>query len=1132
MDDHTDSNASRLMQGRAIVVLIPLIGLVLGILFLVPLLLNTPKVRTALLHELEQQTGHRLAVEDLQLKLLPRPRLDLRQVKVFNRHSDLPLVSASRLDVALQIVPLLQGRAIAAHVVIESPRMTVRHLPSGEWTIGDEAPETEPEKKGRLLGILTVVRNFLIVDGTVTFVDQSRSVQSEPVQLASVQLTMAEEISGRTAKVKLSAEAPQGTGESALLNIEGSLVMLDGAGVDRSPDAVPAVQVDGTIRLHKVDVRHVAGWFGLPSAPGFIPPAQLVGHLRVVPRSSGYNLIVSDWRAGLSDLALQGAATFIGLGTEAPHVSVTLSASSVPLKQTLQQLPPEWLPGDLRDKLMEHALDGFISLHDTHVEGPLHGDARFSVAGVIEIRDGRYHPGGNHPAVRDVSATLLYDLEQVRVTGFRGHYGPVRLSDGTALITEWRREPTVDLRISGDVRAADLIALLNDEGRFPRMAASLAQLDQVTGEVGVVMHMAGMPAKGDLDVEDASVSIRNLGFRHRAVAVPFWQIQANVQISPTEIRLDSVDGHAGFARVEGGGKISLIGEPSFQDMVLTLTADGKDLASWLHDAASEEFRPKVEGHMLMSASLTGDVRMPRFQGRFTLDGAAVEVPHIFAKSKGAPAGIRFEGEVLENQVLSVRRCELIIPPVRLTGGGRIRMADDWDFRARIVSDALSLESLPRGVSLGPVKAGVLKGGLKMEGRAADRASWETSGRLSFSKGVIEEQFQSPIRNLAIKLRFNGKNIDIRRLTFTVDDSDIRLTGSIDDWLDAPRAKLVMESSQINVRSFRLNGQNGSSTSSSTRSFPVLRSWWANGFLEATLLIDYAYYERLLLTGLSCRVKFEQGLLTIDRISSDTEDGHLGGRFVLNMADRGTRSMKSSFHMSGLPVERLLSFMENRPRITGWMTTAGRIQAQLGNDRVFRSSINSRRPISVLIEDGRLFYAPVLSKILSLLNLPALLKGKTDLIEDGMPVDRLKLVFGVEDGVINVSELLLDSPILKISATGRYDFISDEHDLVVVTSPLGKYSDLLKSVPLFGKLFAGERQGFDTAIFEVKGPGGDPKVVYLPTESLMAGAKGTAKLAFDLLVNAITLPKEAYAMAEDLFADDEEEAGEDRRKDEQ
>jgi hypothetical protein len=41
---------------------------------------------------------------------------------------------------------------------------------------------------------------------------------------------------------------------------------------------------------------------------------------------------------------------------------------------------------------------------------------------------------------------------------------------------------------------------------------------------------------------------------------------------------------------------------------------------------------------------------------------------------------------------------------------------------------------------------------------------------------------------------------------------------------------------------------------------------------------------------------------------------------------------------------------------------------------------------------------------------------------------------------------------------------------------------------------------------------------------MAGVKGTAKLAVDLLVNAITLPKEAFSMTEDLFVDEEEARG--------
>lgn len=1086
------------------------IGLMAAIWWAISWSLNAQTVKSALVHQVEQRTGHRLEFEDLELRLFPRPRLDLRQVKMFDRQIDAPLLSAKHVDVALQIGPLLEGRAVATHVVLESPRIAVRRAPSGQWTIGERKPESAADKKGSPFGFLAFVQNLLIVDGGITIVDQSGSVQADPMLLTSLQLTMTEDIPGRSVKIRVSGEMPQGIGESALFNIDGSLVLLNGA--DReSADAAALAQAEGTIRIHRLDVHYVAGAFGLHPVPsGFFPPVQLLGHLRLVPRPAGYDLIVTDWRAGSSDVSLQGTADVTGLGTAEPRVSADLSSSSVSLKQTLNQVSSEWIPTDLRNKLSEHAVEGFISVHDTHVEGVLGQAERLHIAGTVEIRDGRFLPGGTHPAVRELSATVFYDLEQIRVTALRGNYGPVRLSDGAILITEWRQEPMVDARISGEVRAADLIVLLNNQGRFPQITMGLSQYEQVTGEVGMVAHVAGRPGKGDLDIEEISVAIHHLGFRHQSVPVPFRQIEAAVRILPKEVHLDYLTGQAGYARVEAGGRVTLAGEPSFQDVALKITADGEDLAPWLRGAGDETLKLNVEGPVSLSAFIDGHVRTPHFQGRLTLDETGFRIANVLDKAKGAPAGIRFEGRLQKDLLLSIRRCDLLLPPVRLTGEGRIQLANEWEFGAKIRSDALSLDKLPRGVRLGSVSAGIIEAGLKMEGRATDRASWVTSGRLRFDNGVVEGQFQDPIRNLFIRLRFDGKNIDIQRLTFTVGDSDLRLSGSITNWLEAPKVKLVVQSPQIDVASLKPVSSNDLSSSDSS---PAVRTWWANGSLDATVLIDYLYYGQSLVSGLSCRIRFEHGSLKIDRISGDTDDGHLAGRVNLNIPERGPRLVSSMFGISGVPIDHLFSLLEERPRITGWMAARGGAQAELGQDSVFRSSITSRRPISIMIERGRLLYAPVISKVLVLINLPTLLKGKADLTKDGIPFDRLKLVFGVEHGIINISEFLLDSPILKISGTARYDFIDDKFDGVVVASPLGQYSDLLKSVPLFGKLFSGERHGFDTAIFEVKGSAKDPNVVYLPAESLMAGAKGTAKLAFDLLVNAVTLPEEAFSMAE-------------------
>ena len=63
------------------------------------------------------------------------------------------------------------------------------------------------------------------------------------------------------------------------------------------------------------------------------------------------------------------------------------------------------------------------------------------------------------------------------------------------------------------------------------------------------------------------------------------------------------------------------------------------------------------------------------------------------------------------------------------------------------------------------------------------------------------------------------------------------------------------------------------------------------------------------------------------------------------------------------------------------------------------------------------HVPVLSTLLSLLNLPAMLEGEVNLEEEGLPFDRLKLAGSIDNGIVHAKQFLLDSPVLKISGTG-------------------------------------------------------------------------------------------------------------------
>ena len=244
------------------------------------------------------------------------------------------------------------------------------------------------------------------------------------------------------------------------------------------------------------------------------------------------------------------------------------------------------------------------------------------------------------------------------------------------------------------------------------------------------------------------------------------------------------------------------------------------------------------------------------------------------------------------------------------------------------------------------------------------------------------------------LHFDRQNIDVRHVMFNIGDSDIRITGSIAHWLDAPRGKLVVQSSQVDLQSFQTTGE---TKASSQAVFPILTSWWAGGKVDATLFIDHLYYQRFLLSGFSSHVSFEHGVLRVDRISADTSEGHLKGRVVVDQPKSGTGQVRSYFRGSGIPVDRLLRFFDKEVLLSGWLSASGKIQGEFERNRLLPPSLASQRPIQVVIEEGRIFNVPVISKLLSIMNLPALLQGKIDLIKEGMPLDRSKAVMAVENG---------------------------------------------------------------------------------------------------------------------------------------
>jgi hypothetical protein len=228
--------------------------------------------------------------------------------------------------------------------------------------------------------------------------------------------------------------------------------------------------------------------------------------------------------------------------------------------------------------------------------------------------------------------------------------------------------------------------------------------------------------------------------------------------------------------------------------------------------------------------------------------------------------------------------------------------------------------------------------------------------------------------------------------------------------------------------------------------------------------------------------------------------------VAQLARKTPAEMELSFRATGVPVDDLMRFTDGHANgVTGDMRLSGSIRGHGRNPHGVYPSLNGKA--EVLLEKGHILKSSerAVWKIIRLLNLPVVLQGKMDLEKEGLPYNKISGTVVIQNGVFQTENMIMDSPILKLTAAGQFDLPTDQLDLVMAVSPFGSYSQFIKTIPLFGRILAGERKGLATAIFSVKGAVEDPDVTYMPVKSFASGLSGLAQLAVDVLTNTLTLP---------------------------
>ncbi|MBF0109544.1 MAG: AsmA-like C-terminal domain-containing protein [Magnetococcales bacterium] len=143
-----------------------------------------------------------------------------------------------------------------------------------------------------------------------------------------------------------------------------------------------------------------------------------------------------------------------------------------------------------------------------------------------------------------------------------------------------------------------------------------------------------------------------------------------------------------------------------------------------------------------------------------------------------------------------------------------------------------------------------------------------------------------------------------------------------------------------------------------------------------------------------------------------------------------------------------------------------------------------------VTQGTIARLGFLSQVLGLFSLEELpnlvFLDRPDLTADGFHYDRIQGTWNLERSVATLDELDLDGPSMKMVVSGSIHFPQKKLNLLLGIRPIQTLDRIISSVPLLGKLVAGQRESVVETLFDIEGTMDEPRVSIRPVASIIPG----------------------------------------------
>ncbi len=1072
------------------------------LLIILPLFLNPDYVQNLVLKHIQQTFGSHVQVGRTSFALFPSPHFLAADITIKDQPDSHAVFRANSMSLELGVGQLLQKKLVVREFILDHPEIEIRRDKSGAWRFLGHSTRNSSLS---FLGSFLVLGKLEITNGKVIVIDETPSDSVRGVVLDEVAFlseTSYEDVT-LLSNLKLSGKLRQ-IQDSASFQLSGifeatSTVPLSSS--ETQDVVLEQMTFSGNIQANNIALNQFAEFGSYENVLSQFPGTLTAdSQLKWVKKGKTSQLHFSDIALTNPAITLSGNANIEGLEDGHQMTSLALRSSNLNLDMIRKAIPQAWIPASATDLWKEGTWGGDLEVVEARVTSSTRPDVGTSVAGTFRVNNG-FFDIVEWPTIDQVQGTIVIEPDRIHVSDAQGLYDdvPVEVIQGVLLFKE--TGPWAEIEVQGDVPAKKVWAFVSQLGDLSshHHGASAWTVSQGGGPLrlqfsGTLFDEQGITFQ-EGDYHPTNLVLNIPGFPHA-----LSRLHGKIQFSPDSTILDGIQGEVGAYPLTMSGTVIHQDHLRLEPLSVTVGFDGQEVHAL---SGQSEAKPGLHltGPLYASVTMRGPLSRLNLKGHIDGKEAMFLIPSVLQKEAGQAGMLEFDGQIQSGRTLRLKRIELAMLPLRLRGEGMVRFGPTWSWQGRFDSGPISIGLLPQKIRIfdDAIESGMLDVQLGGKGGGADWKKWKLKGWVALTDGVVSlAGIPESVEDVFFRLRIDGDLLDLKRMEFHVKDSQAVVTGFVKQWNAAPQVSMMWNSPQFDLDLFIPEHERS-----------VIRDgveWLSqHGQLEGSVFIERPRFKQFSGKKLSAELNVHDNLVSIDKIQSSVEQhGNIKGRVFVHLPPGKPAAMRASFEGNNLPFEKTLMVLgDERRLISGQLDIRGKIQ---GHGRDARGVIPTLEGgIELSLRNGYVRKGTVLPKILRILNLPNVLRGKVSFEKTGFPYETVNGTIKIEKGMFSTKDFRLRSPVMHTTAAGTYDFRRDHVEGVVAVSPFGAYSDALKSIPLFGTIFTGERKGIATAMFNVIGPLKEPKVVYMPKESFMNGLTGLAQFSFDVLKNIVGKP---------------------------